>query len=227
MQEQLPVEWQRTHLHTCVTTHTLYPGLHSYWLRILLYYTLLLNFTAIGPALCHDPGAPQNGQRIVITTDSNVTLVYYACFDGFELVDGSSRRTCQPSGSFDGHQPRCTPISREHSCGVMSRDVSTQNVQVFKGRWCAKYICILVYGTCILDVKFANYSPLHTRDCYSAFQELRQVMHCSCFKVSCFICTYTLQSLTWLNCWNDRASHEFLWHMACETRLHRSNTIIT
>ena len=83
----------------------------------VLYCALLFNFTATVPALCDDPGAPQNGQRIIFTTDSNVTLVYYVCFDGFELVDGSLRRTCQPNGSFDGREPTCTPRSSE--CAVM------------------------------------------------------------------------------------------------------------
>ena len=57
---------------------------------------------------CGNPGTPENGQK----TGNNYKyhdVVTFQCDEGHNLV-GSSSRTCQTDGNWDGTQPTCDRV---------------------------------------------------------------------------------------------------------------------
>ena len=58
---------------------------------------------------CGDPGRPTHGNRELSSTTA-FSMVTYSCNRGYKLT-GSQKRTCLPSGNWNGSLPQCTSMS--------------------------------------------------------------------------------------------------------------------
>ena len=71
---------------------------------IIIYYHI------IGQS-CHEVILPPvNGKLYCPTGNRTNDTCYYSCDTGYDLMDGSSQRTCQSNGRWSGKAPSCSPL---------------------------------------------------------------------------------------------------------------------
>ena len=63
---------------------------------------------------CPDPGTPQYGRRMLMSSNIGSVVKYFCMYD-FRLVAGDSQRTCLSSGKWSGKLPTCR-CKLVHAC---------------------------------------------------------------------------------------------------------------
>lgn len=72
-------------------------------------YKNLCGLLESGATQCDDPGVPDNGRRVGNNLDIG-SIIYFQCFDGYELV-GERSIVCQPSAVWSARGPFCRIIT--------------------------------------------------------------------------------------------------------------------